>query len=161
MKIERTKKNYKVKIVFLDEDNKEVFNANTSTNLIEDLYAMHGVVGLQELYNSAVKSFNDTKEPDEVLKNITESALSGIENSKVETPLEDSFITTNADEWFNKVNEIRSTYKTSTYLRTTNCDLFVNELNYDYEIIKNAKLYTFNPLPLKKSITNLSSNRIN
>jgi hypothetical protein len=59
MKIERTKKNYKVKIVFLDEDNKEVFNANTNTNLIEDLYAMHGVVALQELYNSAIKSFKD------------------------------------------------------------------------------------------------------
>ena len=24
--------------------------------------------------------------------------------------------------------------------------MFVNELNYDYEIIKNAKLYTFNPV---------------
>jgi hypothetical protein len=61
MKIEKTKKNYKVKIVFLDEDNKEVFNANTNTNLIEDLYAMHGVVGLQEIYNSAINFFNDTK----------------------------------------------------------------------------------------------------
>ena len=144
MKIERTKKNYKVKIVFLDEDNKEVFNANTNTNLIEDLHAMHGVVGLQELYNSAVRSFNNTKEPDEVLKNITESALSSIEKSKVEKPLEDSFITTNADEWLRKVLSIKRNLKNEPdYIRTSHND-FIEDLNFDYEIVKNAKLYALN-----------------
>lgn len=61
-KIEKTKRNYTIKIAFLDEDNKEIYHMSTNTNLVEDLYAMHGVIALQELYNTAISHLNHVTE---------------------------------------------------------------------------------------------------
>ncbi len=44
----------------MDEENKEVISANTTTNSIQQLYDICEVVELQELYNSAIKFLKDT-----------------------------------------------------------------------------------------------------
>jgi hypothetical protein len=64
--LETIKKNYTIKISFLDEQDNEVTSVNTSTDFVQDMYAMHGSFALRELYNTAIKYLKERELPDHV-----------------------------------------------------------------------------------------------